>query len=139
MNSIRTAYTELAIDLAAKGRKEDARKALQKVDQLMDEDNFPYGMVSRGNMHNRNTLMFLEACYMADDKALIDKVSKSVSKDLQQQIKYYNSLTGKKAELMEDEKRIAEGYMEGLERMKSVYNPSIQIPGKLMAPRDSSK
>jgi hypothetical protein len=139
LNSIRSAYTELAIDLAAKGRKEDARKVLQKVDQLMDEENFPYGMVSRGNMHNRNSLMFLEACYMAEDKALIDKVSKSVSKDLQQQIKYYNSLSGKKAELMEDEKRIAEGYMEGFDRMKSVYNPAIQIPGKLMAPRDSSK
>lgn len=34
LNSIRTAYTELAIDLAAKGRKEEARKVLQKVDQL---------------------------------------------------------------------------------------------------------
>ena len=40
---------------------------------------------------------------------------------------------------MEDEKRIAEGYMEGMERMKTVYNPAIQIPGKLMAPRDSIK
>jgi hypothetical protein len=96
-------------------------------------------MVSRGNMHNRNSLMFLEACYLAEDKALIEKVSNSVKKDLQQQVKYYNTLTGLKAENMEDEKRMAESYMDGMEKMKTIYNPAIQIPGKLMTPKDSMK
>ncbi len=137
LNSIRSAYADLAIDLANTGRKEEARKVLEKVDKMMDEDNFSYGMVSRGNMHNRNSIMFLEACYMADAKKLIDKVEKSVNKDLKQQIQYYDSLEGMKAELMADEKRIAEGYLDGLERMKTVYNPAIQIPGKLMAPKTS--
>lgn len=137
LNSIRSAYADLAIDLANTGRKEEARKVLEKVDKMMDEDNFSYGMVSRGNMHNRNSLLFLEACYMADAKKLIDKVEKSVNKDLKQQIQYYDSLEGMKAELMADEKRIAEGYLDGLERMKTVYNPAIQIPGKLMAPKTS--
>ncbi len=138
LNSIRSAYADLAIDLANTGRKEEARKVLEKVDKMMDEENFSYGMVSRGNMHNRNSLMFLEACYMADAKKLIEKVGIAVSKDLKQQIQYYDSLGGIKAEQMADEKRIAEGYLDGLERMKTVYNPAIQIPGKLMAPRNSA-
>lgn len=135
LNSIRSAYADLAIDLANTGRKEEARKVLEKVDKMMDEENFSYGMVSRGNMHNRNSLMLLEACYMADAKKLIEKISQAVSKDLKQQIQYYDSLGGMKAELMADEKRMAEGYLDGLERMKTVYNPAIQIPGKLMSPK----
>ena len=139
LNSIRAAYADLAIDLANAGKKEEARKVLEKVDKMMLEENMPYGMVSRGNMHNRNSLMFLEACYLAEDKALIEKVSNSVKKDLQQQVKYYNTLTGLKAENMEDEKRMAESYMDGMEKMKTIYNPAIQIPGKLMTPKDSMK
>ncbi|HJV18336.1 MAG TPA: DUF2723 domain-containing protein [Sediminibacterium sp.] len=139
LNTIRSAYAELAIDLAAKGRKAEAVQVLEKVDKMMDEENFPYGMTSRGNMHNRNSLMFLEACYMADAKELIKKVTASVKKDLQQQVKYYNTLTGMKAEMMDDEKRMTESYMEGMERMHTIYNPAITIPGKLMAPKDSGK
>ena len=139
LNTIRSAYAELAIDLASKGRKAEAVQVLEKVDKMMDQENFPYGMTSRGNMHNRNSLMFLEACYMADAKALIQKVSASVKKDLQQQLKYYNSLTGIKAEMMDDEKRMTESYIEGMDRMSTIYNPAITIPGKLMAPKDSGK
>lgn len=139
LNTIRSAYAELAIDLASKGRKAEAVQVLEKVDKMMDQENFPYGMTSRGNMHNRNSLMFLEACYMADAKALIQKVTASVKKDLQQQVKYYNSLTGIKAEMMEDEKRMTESYIEGMDRMSTIYNPAITIPGKLMAPKDSGK
>jgi hypothetical protein len=139
LNSIRSAYADLAIELASTGKKEEARKVLQKVDKMMDEENFGYGMASRGNMHNRNSLMFLEACYMAEDKALAEKVSKAVQKDLQQQIKFYNTLSGNKAEWMQDEKRMSESYLDGMEKMKTIYNPAIQIPGKLMAPKDTGR
>jgi hypothetical protein len=133
LNSIRNAYAELAIDLAAKNRKEEARKVLEKVDQMMLDENFPYGMVSRGNMHNKNSLLFLEACLMADDKKLAEKVTASVKKDLLQQVKFCNTLSGDKADQMADEKRMAESYLKGLEQMEAVYNPKIQIPGKMMA------
>jgi len=139
LNSIRSAYADLAIELASTGKKEEARKVLQKVDKMMDEENFGYGMASRGNMHNRNSLMFLEACYMAEDKTLAEKVSKAVQKDLQQQIKFYNTLSGNKAEWMQDEKRMSESYLDGMEKMKTIYNPAIQIPGKLMAPKDTGR
>ena len=139
LNSIRSAYADLAIDLANNGKKEDARKVLEKVDKMMLEENFAYGMASRGNMHNRNSLMFLEACYLSDAKGLIEKVAASVKKDLQQQLKFYNSLSGLKADNMEDEKRMTESYLDGMEKMKTIYNPALVIPGKLMSPKDSIK
>ena len=137
LNTIRNAYAELAIDLSAKNRKEDARKALQLVDKMMLDENFSYGMVSRGNMHNKNSLLFLEACLISGDTTLAAKVSASVKKDLQQQVKFYNGLTGDKVDQMNDEKRMAESYLQGLEQIQSIYNPRIQIPGKMMATEDS--
>ncbi len=139
LNTIRTAYAELAVDLAGKNRKEDAQKVLRKVDSMMHTDNFGYGMASRGNMHNRNSLMFLEACYMAGDAVLAKKVAESIKKDLEQQMRYYNSLTGSNAEMMSEEKRVADSFLKGLEQLQTVYNPAIQIPGKAMAPADSAK
>ncbi len=139
LNTIRSSYAELAMDLVSKGRKEEARKVLEKADKMIDQSNFGYGMVSRGNFHNRNSLLFLEACYMAEAKELSDKVSKSVQTDLQQQVLYYNSLSGDKAENMSDEKRAAENYLQGMKQMETMYNPRIQIPGKLMTPADTGK
>ena len=138
LNTIRTAYAELAMDLAAKNRKDDATKVLEKVDKMLDQANFAYGMTSRSNLHNRNSLLFLEACFSAGDTVLAVKVSKSVKTDLQQQLKYYNSLPAGIAENMSEERRTAENYLKTMEQMESVYNPRIQIPGKLMAPADSA-
>jgi hypothetical protein len=129
LNTLRSAYAELAGYLSAKNRKEEARKVLNKVDKGMLEDNFAYGMVSRGNQHNRTSLLFLDACYRAEDKALIAKVSASVKKDLQQQIKYYNSLDGRNAENMGEEKRIAESYLGAIDGMEKQYTmPKIAMP-----------
>ncbi len=129
LNTIRAAYAELGSYLSSKNRKEDARKVLNKVDKGMTEENFAYGLVSRGNQHNRTSLMFLDACYRAEDKALIAKVSGSVKKDLQQQIKYYNSLEGRNAENMNEEKRYAESYLQALDQMEKQYTmPKIALP-----------
>jgi hypothetical protein len=133
LNGIRSAYAELAIDLAAKNRKEDARAVLNIVDKMMLQSNFGYGLTSRGNIHNRNSLLFLEACYLAGDKALIQKVGDAVKKDLQQQVNYYNALTGMKADNMAQEKQTAESYLQALGQMQTMYNPSVEIPGKVMS------
>jgi hypothetical protein len=138
LGGIRSAYAELAIDLASKNRKEEARAVLNKVDKMMHESNFGYGLTSRGNLHNRNSLLFLEACYLAGDQALVQKVSAAVKKDLTQQVNYYNSLSGMKADNMAQEKQTAEGYLQGLTQMQSMYNPSVEIPGKVMS-KDTSK
>lgn len=92
LNIIRMADAELAFDLASKNRKEEARKVLKRSDDMMLESNFPYGLVSKGNDHNNHSLKFLEACYAADYDSLAAKVSKSVKKDLDQQMRYYASL-----------------------------------------------
>ncbi|HEX8356096.1 MAG TPA: DUF2723 domain-containing protein, partial [Segetibacter sp.] len=128
LNTIRTAYAELAFDLAQKGRKEEARKVLDKVDKMMLQENFPYGHISRGNMHNRNSLVFLQACYLADHKVLAGKVMSSVKKDLQQQTKFYNSLSETKAEWMAYDRKTAEDYLQELNRMDQMYSgkPALQ-------------
>ena len=61
LNIIRRADAELALDLASKNRNEDARKVLDKTDNMMLQSNFPYGMVSRNNEHNRIALMFFRS------------------------------------------------------------------------------
>ncbi len=128
LNTIRTAYAELAFDLSAKGRKEEARKALEKVDKMMLQENFPYGHISRGNMHNRNSMAFLEACYRSDAKDLAPKVLKSVRTDLQQQIKFYNSLSGNKAEWMAYDKKTAEESMSALTQMEQMLGTKATLP-----------
>jgi hypothetical protein len=132
------AGAELAIDLATKNRKEEAKAVLNKVDKMMHESNFGYGLTSRGNLHNRNSLLFLEACYLAGDQALVQKVSTAVKKDLQQQVNYYNTLSGLKADNMAQEKQTAESYLQALGQMQSMYNPSVEIPGKVMT-KEASK
>ncbi len=128
LNTIRSAYAELAYDLATKNRKAEAQKVLQKADNMMLQENFPYGHISRGNMHNRNSLAFLEACYRAEDKGLIEKVTKSVRTDLQQQIKFYNSLEGNKAEWMAYDKKNAEDLLTAIDRMQSMFGASTASP-----------
>ncbi len=137
LNTIRTAYAELAFDLSAKGRKEEARKALEKVDKMMLQENFPYGHISRGNMHNRNSMAFLEACYRSDAKDLAPKVLKSVRTDLQQQIKFYNSLSGNKAEWMAYDKKTAEDYIGALDQMEQMLGgkvPSAETGNNIVNP-----
>jgi len=124
--AIRGAYTELAFDLATKGRKEEARKFLQKADKMMPEENFPYGHISSGNMHNRSSLVFLQACYLAGAKELVAKVSASVKTDLTQQMKFYNSLYGNKAASMVFEKNTTENLLSTMDEMEKMFTHSSQ-------------
>ena len=118
---IRGAFAELAGTLASKNRKEDARKVLDKIDQMMLQENFPYGLVSRGNMHNRTTLMLLDACYRAEHKTLADKISKALHKEVKEEMNYYNSLEGMKAENMLQEKSDLEQFGRSLDQMEQMF------------------
>jgi hypothetical protein len=139
LNTIRTAYTALAMDLSDKNRKDDAKKVLDKADKMLDQGNFNYGASSRGNMHNLTSLRFMEAALMAGDTVLARKVGNAVKKDLEQQIMFYNTLSGDKAENMSEDKRSAENYLRGIDEIYQAYNPRIQIPGKVMTPQDTGK
>ncbi|WP_237722162.1 glycosyltransferase family 117 protein [Sediminibacterium roseum] len=139
LNTIRTAYTALATDLSAKNRNEDAKKVLERADKMLDQGgNFPYGASSRGNMHNLTSLRFMEAALQAGDTVLARKVGNAVKKDLEQQIVFYSTLTGDKAENMAEDRRSAENYLRGIQEIYEAYNPRIQIPGKVMTPQDSA-
>lgn len=92
LNTIRMAYASAAIDLAIKNKKEEARKMLNKADKMMLEENFPYGLASRNQQHNYVSHLLLQAAYEAGDTVLASKITRSLKKDLDQQIKYYASL-----------------------------------------------
>lgn len=97
LNIIRRAVSELAIDLSAKNRKEDAVKVLTKMDSMLSEKNFPIAMISRGDEHNRSSLYFLEACYRAGYRLLFNKIIKKMKEGIAQEIKYYTNLNGNPA------------------------------------------
>ena len=93
LNAIKIAHAELASSLLAAGQKEEAKKILERYDANVNEVNFPYGMTSNlGNMDNQVSAWFLEDCYAAGDEKLAARVSASLKKDLQEQMRYYNSL-----------------------------------------------
>lgn len=121
LNIIRRASTEEALDLAEKNRKDDAKKILNQCDKMMLTGNFPYGLASKGNDHDRLSLGFAEACYRSGDTVLAAKVIKEVKTDLQQQMIFYNALTGTKAENMEQEKEMAQNLLQALDQMQQVY------------------
>ncbi|HEV2479120.1 MAG TPA: DUF2723 domain-containing protein [Puia sp.] len=93
LNSIKMAHAEIAQALIDAGRKEDARRILEHYDQNVNPGNFPYGFTSYfGNMEDRASLWFLDDCYAAGDLTLAARVEASLTKDLQQQMRYYQSL-----------------------------------------------
>jgi hypothetical protein len=90
--AIRQAYSDLAKDLIAKGRIDDAKKAVLKSDELIPDINIPYAMPSRYDFHNYASLSLMEAAYGAGAKELADKISNQLNKDLNQQMAYFASM-----------------------------------------------
>ena len=92
LNTIRLAYAQAAGSLADHVKKEEAKKMLEKCDKMMLQENFPYGMVSRGQQQNKFSIQMLIACYKSGDTTLANKITKSVRKDLDQQLAYISGL-----------------------------------------------
>jgi hypothetical protein len=94
LNSIKLVHAQVAMSLALAGRKDSARRILEQYDRHVLPSNMPYGMTSNvGNMHDYFSFEFLQACYAADDTSLAKKVAASLKKDLQQQMRYYQSFS----------------------------------------------
>jgi hypothetical protein len=138
LNSIRFAYAQAAISLADKGKKEEAKKMLNKCDQMMLEENFPYGMVSRGQQHNRFSLQMIMASYKAGDTALADKITKSVKKDLEQQLEYISKLDDRKQESMQYEAEEAKRLLMGIQQIEMQFKAQKialpENPGTIISP-----
>ncbi|MBP6024026.1 glycosyltransferase family 117 protein [Ferruginibacter sp.] len=138
LNSIRLAYALAAGSLADKGKKEEAKKMLNKCDQMMLEENFPYGMVSRQQQQNKFSLQMLMASYKAGDTVLADKITKSVKKDLDQQLEYISKLDDRKQENMqyeaEEVKRLLM-YLQQIEMQFKTQKMALpENPGTIISP-----
>ena len=135
LNSIRLAYAQAAGNLADNGKKDEARKMLEKCDKGMLDENFAYGMVSRYQQHNLISLQFLEACYKAGDTVLAQKVSRSVKKDLEQQVNYYANLDERKQDQFRSDNEQATNFLRGIQQLEGMYkNPlpkPTEIPGSI--------
>ncbi len=132
LNSIRLAYAQVASSMADNGKKEEAKKMLQKCDKMMLQENFPYGMVSRGQIHNKFSIQMLMAAYKAGDSALAQKITKSVRKDLDQQMKYMNSLDdNKQGMIMDYDGKDVPRLLQYLQQLEMQYkNPLPVIPNE---------
>jgi transcription termination factor NusB len=85
-------YAQVAMFMADHGKMSEARDLLERCDKNMLQQNFPYGMASRGQQQDRISEQFLYAAYLAGDTVLAKKVSDALRTDLEQQIMYFNSL-----------------------------------------------
>ena len=150
LNAMRRTEVDLAFDLVNKNKKDSARSVLERGDKEMLQQDFPYGMTSRGNEHDQLSLAVMQAAYLADDKALGDKVGRLVKADLQQQMKYYNSLSGWRADNLNYEKQNAADMLSKLAQLEQMYHmksPSLENGSVLKAvdsgvsamPTDSTK
>ena len=93
LNAIKLVHAQVALSLAEDGKQAQAREVLNQFDRLVNSSNFPYGITfNQGNRHNAISIQFLQACYASGDIDLAKKVAESVRKDLQQQMRYYQSL-----------------------------------------------
>ena len=121
LNTIRMQYGIAAMNLADNGRKEDAKKLLERCDKMMLDENFPYGMVSRRQQHNQISSQFLLAAYKAGDSMLIKKVTASVRKDLEQQIAYFNALPESKQGSLSQENEMVQKLLMQLQQMDQYF------------------
>jgi hypothetical protein len=134
LNSIRLAYAQAAGSLADAGKKEEAKKMLNKCDKMMLEENFPYGMVSRGQQHNQFSLQMLIAAYKAGDTALSDKISKAVRKDLEQQMTYLTNLPDSKQENMQQEIQSVQRLLMGMQQLDMQFKNPVSLPAEKPVP-----
>ena len=128
LNTIRMQYAIAGNNLAENGRKEDARKILERCDKMMLQENFPYGMVARGQQQNQISSQFLLAAYKSGDTVLAAKVSASLRKDLEQQQVYFNSLDEEKQTTLSDENNMVMELLRQLQQMEQYFKSPLQIP-----------
>jgi hypothetical protein len=124
LTNIRQAYADVAVELANMGKKDSAKAMLAKVDAGMLQENVPYGLVSRYNMHNQASLMMLEAAYRAGDDAMVKKIGGSLKKDIDQQMAYYASLDQRRSDGLYAEIQYATRLQSMLQQMEQFLNPA---------------
>lgn len=122
LNSIRLAFAQVAGAMADAGKKAEAIKMLDRCDSMMNQDNFPYGLVGRYQQHDQISMQMLYSAFRAEHYKLADKLSKKLHKDLEQQDKYYQSLPDSKREAMSQEEERNANLLRSLIGMEQQFN-----------------
>ena len=124
LNTIRLSFAEAANALVDMGRKEDAKKILERCDSNMLDENFAYGMVSRFQQHDYISMQFLLAAYKAGDSTLAAKVTRSLRKDLEQQLNYASNLNDDQQAAISNETQQAAAILKNMQQMEAAFkNP----------------
>lgn len=128
--NIRGIFGEAAGNMADAGRKDEAKKLIDKVEAGINPANLPYAMTSRYNSHNQTALLYLEACYKAGKTELAEKIRLEVRKDLEQQARYYNYIRDNKPDFWggfeRSEAPINERLLRVLSDIEAKYAPQTQ-------------
>lgn len=130
MVNIRNAHTLLAMNLIATGRKDDAKKVLQRADQMIKDKNVPYALASRyGNDHNEKSFYFAMTAFQAGDIELGKRIMEAVKKDCQQQMAFYESYVGAEGTSpSEYEYQVAKQLVQGIDNALKEFVQGIK-PG----------
>lgn len=140
LNNIRQSFADVAVELSSTGKMDSAKQILGKVDAGMKQENMPYGLVSRYNMHNQASLMLLEAAYRSGDEALVKKISGALKKDMDEQMAYYEAIGEKRAEGLYAEIQYAQRLQGMLNQMEQFMKPmNIEQPAVINIPGDTPK
>jgi len=124
LNTIRLSFAEAASALVDMGRQEDAKKILERCDSNMLDENFAYGMVSRFQQHDYISMEFLLSAYKAGDSTLAAKVTRSLQKDLEQQISYASNLDEDQQAAIANETQQAGAILRNMQQMATQFkNP----------------
>lgn len=119
--SNRRAFVYAAYNFANAGKKEEGKNLLNMVDAGMLESNMPYGMVSRNQEHNQVSLQMMDAAYRCDNAVLAEKIGKSLKKDLEQQMRYYESLSDNRKSYLEQEINFGGQMLESIKQIEAEY------------------
>jgi len=121
LNSIRLAFAQAAGSLADHNKKEEAKKLLHRVDDMILEENMPYAMPSRGQQHNQISLQLVYAAYRAGDSALAQKITGRLRKDMEQQQAYYSSLNDNRRYALGTEEERNNGMLKALNALEQEF------------------
>ncbi len=121
LNTIRMQMGLVSLYLSDHGKKDEARKLLEKVDAGMSQENMPYAMVSRRQQHNQISGQLLLAAYKSGDSALAKKITNALRKDMEQQDRYYQSLSERHKYALSYDNQIVQQVLQQLNSMEQFF------------------
>ena len=121
LNTIRMQMGLVSLYLSDHNKKDEARKLIEKVDAGMLQENMPYAMVSRRQQHNQISYQLLLAAYKSGDTTLVQKITNALRKDLEQQDRYYQSLSERNKYALSYDNQMVQQLLQRLNSMEQFF------------------